>query len=253
MRIKVLALLAVLCAAGSARGDLTLYQDTASTIGAVATEAEQKIGTGSWQANGTSKSSLYLTPTQLFGRSVTVGELASIGWSTKDPADNNFEWYLSVYTEGTRKGWYDSRFTLEGLYANNYSNPAGAWTEWSTDPGTNQLTIYDATHGTHYGFYNGPTLADMTAGELDWGAYPTSGSTDKVNYATQTVKYLVWETGSGWASQYTGYLDALSVELTSGESAVVDLEMAPIPTPSAFILGALGLGAAGWMKKRRNM
>lgn len=253
VRRIVLVLLVVSCVAGSAFGDMTLYQGAASSIGAVATNGEQKIGDGSWQANGSAKSSLSLTPEALFGRSITVGELASISWFTNDSADNNYEWYLSVYTVGDRSGWYDSRFTLETLYANNYSNPAGTWTQWSTDGGANQLTVYDATHGTVYGFYGGPTLADMTGGSIDWSAYPTSGSTDEVNYRDQVVGVLVWETAGGWADEYTGYLDCLTVELTNGDSAVVDLEMTPVPTPSAFVLGAMGLGFAGWIKKRRKV
>lgn len=242
-------LIAVVCLTCSLSGGadvITLDQTVAGAIGADTTSADAVLGSGAWQANGTSKSSLYMDMVTLFGRSVQVQEVARISWYTKKGEASNFDWYLSVYTEGSRNGWYDDRFTMEGLYANSYSNPVNEWVQWNTDAGTNQLTIYDGTNGTNYGFYNGPTLADITAGAINWGDYATSGSSAVVNYTQKNIKYMVWETGSGWAGQYTGLLDAIEVELTDGSVATLDLEVVPEPATLAL----LGLGGLLVRRKR---
>ena len=210
---------------------------------------------GSWQANGSSKFSLYLTPQYLFGKSVQVQDIARISWYTKKDEASNYDWYLSVYTapEGDT-GWYQDRFTLEPLYSNNYNNPADQWVQWSTDQGTNQLTVYDATNGTVYGFYDGPTLQDLTTDVVNWGYYSTSGSTDIVDYREKEVKYLVWETGSGWASDYTGLLDGLAIELVNGDAAYINLEPATvIPAPGAILLAGIGTSLVGWLRRRRAL
>ncbi len=94
--------------------------------------------------------------------------------------------------------------------------------EWTTDSGTNQLTFFDSNHGP-LGFYGAPTLADLNAGPITWQSWTPSGDATPIDYASQPVLYLVFGTGSGWSS-FTGYLDAIEIELTSGEVYQIDLE-----------------------------
>ena len=255
------AILVVFLIQHVAFSNIVLDQTAATSVGAVGTNAKSLIGSGSWQANGTSKISIYFTPDSLFGAGTSFGisDINAFSWNTNKPngGGSDPDWYLTIYTTPDNanddSSWYGRRLTWEGLYANNLSQPANQWNQWSTTPGTNQVTMYDGNRGGNYGFYGGPTLAVVQAGAIDWGSYPTSGTSDIVDYSSETVKYIVLETGSGWASGFTGYLDAFSMSLNDGSAVTVDFEGAVIPAPGAMLLGGLGISLVGYLRRRHTL
>lgn len=189
------------------------------------------------------KAGLWIAPAATALGPITVGDIQSIVWHTNPavvgPSAPDF--YLSIYTQTNDPnppyppggGWFYARLTLESLYARNRNAVANTWNTWSTAAGPNQLTFYDATVGqTVFGFYNGPTLADITGGPLNWGSYPTSGSTRVVDYRGLDVLFFVIETGSGWTCNFNGYLDGLEIT-AAGRSVRFDLEVSePIAPPA---------------------
>ena len=224
------------------------FATATGTTAAVTSFAEAKIGSGSWQANGVAKSSIWFTPASLgFDPSTTIADVESMSFSTLKSTTGGSapDWYLTIYTAPTGNAisdngspWYGVRMTWEGLYANNFSNPANQWNTYSTDAGTNQLTMLDS-NTTNFGFYGGPTLADVQGGSgvVDWSTYPTSGSTATFDYDESAIIGFVLETGSGWAAGFEGYLDEFSVTV-SGQTTTVDFE--PVPEPSSLALLLLG-------------
>ena len=216
----------VVSAAGHA-DTIVLGKDIATLVNILATNAESQTGYGAWQANGSTKAELYVTPDGLFGRSVNIGELAKITYYTKKGGpQGDPDWYINIYTmpyTGGDSSWYGNRLTTEPLYSNNLNAPAGQWNQWSTDAGNNQLTFFDSNH-TVYGFYGGPVLGDVTSGPVNWGDYPTSGSTDVIDYSTQEIKYIVLATGNTWANGFDGFVDAIRIELTDASWVLLDLE-----------------------------
>lgn len=221
------------------------------------TTDQAAIGTGSWQANGATKSSTWFTPESLgFDAGTTIADVEEMSFKTykSTTGGSAVDWYLTIYTAPTGNtisdngsSWYGVRMTWEGLYANNLSNPADQWNTWSTASGTNQLTMLDS-NTTNFGFYGAPTLEDIhTAnGIIDWSTYPTSSSTATFDYDESEIIGFVFETGSGWASGFDGYLDEFSVTV-GGETTVVDFEQVPEPTSMAL----LAVGGLSMLRRRR--
>lgn len=257
----VVVVLALIALAGAAQAaTVVLDGSAAATVGAIGSSAQSKVGSGSWQANGVSKSSLYLTPEMLFGSGATfqIKDIADFSWSTFRSTTGGSvpDWYLTIYTapDGVSDdaGWYGRRLTFEGLYANNPSYPANTWITYQTGAGTNQVTMYDGNRGGNYGFYGGPTLDIVKAGPIDWTSYATSGVTSStpVDYSTEYVKFIVLETGSGWAAGFGGYLDDFTIALSSGAATQVDLEPnAAVPEPMTVLLGIMGLGSVAGFRR----
>lgn len=194
-----------------------------------ATTDEAYIGIGSWANNG-AKLGLNMTPDGLFGYDFGISDIADISYHTfKNTAQNGVNFYINIYTDpdgiDDDASWYGHRITFEPLYAYNFNDALGVWNTWTTSSGTNQVTAFDSNH-TVIGFYNGPTLADLQAGSLDWGTYPTSGSTDVIDYSGESVKFIVLDTGNPWAASFVGYVDGITISLTNGDSATVDLDIA---------------------------
>lgn len=212
----------------SAQSTTITLNDPASVGSAgIATADQAYVGLGSW-ANSGAKFNLYLTPESLFGYGVALTDIADISYHTyKETAQNGLNFYINIYTnpDGVNDdaGWYGHRITFEPLYAGNFSDIVNAWNTWSTSAGTNNLRALDSNH-TNFGFYNGPTLADLQSGPLDWGNYPTSGSSEVIDYSGETINYFVIDTGSGWTADFEGYVDGFTITLVSGASVTVDLD-----------------------------
>ncbi len=245
--IPVFVLLAAMCfGAGLARpAEATVYHLVGGAPYAAASFAEHDnsqayLGSGAWSETYPAVGDvfqMYISPAQ-FGTSFTVGDIQSITYHTINGATNpsDVDFYLKIYTEpyvGGDASWYGNRLNAEPLYSNSYVGPsAWVWNTWTTDSGTNQLTFFDSNHCGNLGFYGGATLQDLTGGSITWSSYAGAGATAEttpIDYASQVVKYLNFSTGSGWAS-FHGYIDAITVALTNGDSYVIDLESTTDPT-----------------------
>jgi len=238
--------------------DPSVFAAATGTTAADTSFDQATIGTGSWQANGAAKSSIWFTPDALgFTSTITISDVQEMSFKTYKSTTGVSapDWYLTVYTAPTGQSesdngstWYGVRMTWEGLYANNFSNPADQWNTFTTSAGTNQLTMHDS-NTTYTGFYGGPTLATIqaNAGVINWSTYATSGSTATFDYDNSAIIGFVLETGSGWANGFDGYLDEFSVTV-GGETTTVNFD--PVPEPTS--LAMLGLGGLVVLRRRRQ-
>ncbi|WP_197428104.1 hypothetical protein [Halogeometricum sp. CBA1124] len=144
-----------------------------------------------------------------------MGDIQSLTYHTKKvgaPVDgsNAPNIYVNVYTEpdgvDDTASWYGYRLTLEPYLSRNLMAPADEWVEWSTEPGTNQLTVFDAAKAGVFGFYGQPTLQDLQSGTVNWKQDYGYGADEEIDYASEEVKYIVFDTGSGWADNYEATL-----------------------------------------------
>lgn len=204
------------------------------------TTAESHLGTGSWsKLTASPKAEAYIDVATTFGTSFTIDQIASVQYHTKSDVSNpsGTDFFMVLYTQpyvGGFASWYGQRLIGEPYLTNGYvPQTPGAWSAWKTDAGANQLTFNDNNHSGNAGFYNAPTLADVQAGAIDWstvGSNPTSGSASggAIDYGPQGVKFISFQTGSGWAS-FRGWLDDVTVTLTNGDVYVLDMESTTDP------------------------
>lgn len=210
--------------------DLTIVHKDPAAVGStgVVDATKQQIGNGSWANNG-SKFSLWLSPSSLFGKSVLVSDIDEIYYYTyKDTAQSGLNFYINIYTDPYTEGsasWYGSRLTLEPMYSHSFSDTVGAWNKWSTNSGTNQLTLFDSNRSGAYGWYYPPTLSNIQAGSIDWNSYLSTAPTTNIDYSGETLKYIVIDTGSAWTGSFNGNVDALYIKLNDGDSVIVDLDL----------------------------
>jgi len=176
-------------------------------------------------SSGSGKTDIYFTPESLFGRSVTVGELASISYWTKTGATHTEQpgdWSLLIYTKPyagdvSTPGWYGDRYGAEPYFSSNLIDPANTWNLWSSDGTTNQLRFYESTAGApgaNFGTYTDP----------DWTTFVGQNALSGQPRSTQTILSLSLQTGSLWAEGFTGQLDGLTVTLTDGSVARINFE-----------------------------
>jgi hypothetical protein len=212
--------------------------------------------TSSWQspADG-SKSEFYITPTAIFGHSVTVGDIASMSYWTNKPGGTS-DWTLYIYTafegSGDTGSFYHSRLNAEPYITGTpaVDDPDNTWVEWSTDGGdTNPLEFYDvARDGGNFGSIgNDPTLAQL---QNFGNAYSWSGGSTN-NYNSEDVSYFSLQTGSAWAGDFSGLVDGLTITLKNGDTANINLEAAPEPGTWA-LAGFAGLAILTVGKKKRR-
>jgi len=212
---------------------VVLGGDIAAAVGAQGSPEVGPLGLSSWAAVQTSKMELYIDPTVPPFNSLgtfTIDDIQSISYQTKKPgAQGDPDFYLVIYTvpdsaddSGT---WYGYRLNAEPYFSQDLNAPANQWNTWTTDDTTNQLTFFDsAKTGGGYGFYGQPTLQDLQAGEINWHSYDTSYTDQAIDYGAETVKYISFQTGSGWHSTFFGNIDAITINLTGGRSLTLDLE-----------------------------
>jgi len=216
---------------GIAFAATTITLDNPTAVGSTGTvdETENYIGNGSWKNDG-SKFSLWLTPEDLFGSgsSFTIADIKEISYHTlKQTTQGGLNFYINIYTDqysGGSTSWYGSRLTLEPMYSYSFSDVVGTWNEWTTNNGTNQLTVFDAPRSGAYGWYYPPTLTDIQAGAINWNSYLGTAPVTSIDYSGETVKYIVIDTGSAWTAGFEGNVDALTITLNDDTSVNVDLE-----------------------------
>lgn len=252
-------------AASSALADsVTLYPTgVPNTIGNTTTSAPGFAGE-SWQANATTagaKSEVYIPIGLLFSHAVSISDIKSISyWTNKPGASGDVDWGLYIYTNSSPGGipagdsatWYRSRLTAEPYFSNTPtgSDPANTWHQWATN-GSNPLLFYDSNrNGGLLGTYTDPTLATLQSGPVSWPAAQTH------DYTGETIKYISFQTGSGWANGFTGLLDGLTVTLNDDEVGTANFEATPLPSVGStgmVMLAALGLGSYLYSRKARQL
>ncbi len=194
-------------------------------VSGVASDFAPSFAGGSLASNGVAKTDMYFTPAMLFGRDVTLGEVASISYWTKtasthaaDPRD----WYLAIYTKPysgdvSTPTWYGDRIGSEPYFAANISDPANSWNNWTTGSANNKLRFFESTAGAlgaNFGTYADPDWATLIAG------YALSG----YRYAGHAILSFSIQTGNAWAAGFIGQVDGLRIELTDGSIGTVNFE-----------------------------
>jgi len=207
---------------------------------------------GSWQTNVSnsqkedtgSKLQLYLAPGDLFTHAgdVTIDDLTHVSYYTKKGTETSgthpYNVYLQIYTEpdgvDDKASWYGYRLTAEPYFAESLDAPGGEWVQWSTTSGDNQLTFFDDSY-VGYGFYGGqPTLGELQSGSIDWSARKSGAPSTNIDYGSEVIKYVTFQTGSGYPSDVTPLLDTIEVGVDAsagrgrgsdnGQVARIDLE-----------------------------
>jgi len=213
----------------------------------------EDYGSNSWKhdptvlEDGTNpKSEFYLPPSVLFGRSITIGELASVSWWTNKPPTTGtaVDWYLAIYTDVTR---LNSEPYFTGLTVT-----PNTWHQWSSNDPSNPLRFFDQPLTGVFGTYTDPTLSAITSGPINWNNYGYSLASNIAtrDYRTETIKYFSFQTGSGWSQDFTGMLDGFEVKLTNGDVGRVNFEV--VPEPSSLLVGCGLLGLVFGLKRRQS-
>ena len=180
--------------------------------------------------------SLRLSPKDMFGvGSVTVGELSKISYWTKQqfdvddigsPANADMAWQIKIYTEGDPGNWYGVNIEL--------TKPLRDDTDWNLNSTDSNLTVYKTVikDAGFSSLSNGDPFSDAIA-----------------EYGTENILFI--DIIAGWQSNSPpvySYLDGIKLELTGGDTATINT----VPVPGAVLLGAMGLGMVGWMKRRKK-
>lgn len=244
-----------------AGNSLTLYPNSPGVTGANGASGTSApgFGTGSFQANGTSKAEIYISASSLFTTPVMISDIASISYFTNKPGDATavdwtFYMYTNLQTSGNSASWFHTRLNSEPYFSStpSASAPANAWNEWSTG-GSNPMKLYDQPRSGTFGTYTDPTLADLKAGPVTWNGSRQTGAT--VDYRSEVINLFSFQTGSDWANGFNGKLDGFTIKLTSGDTAKVNFEATAVPEPATLALASsagLVLGVGSLIRRRRK-
>jgi hypothetical protein len=181
---------------------------------------------GSFASDGVDKTDMYFTPESLFfGRTVTLGEVASLSYWTKTGATHSVDprdWYLTIYTKRYTgqlgASFYGTRIGTEPYFSGNIIDPANTWNQWTTNGPNNQLRFFESTYG-YFGSYTDPYWPTFITGTSLAGSRGPG-----VPYATQPILFFSVQTGSAWAAGFTGQLDGFRIVLMDGSVANINFE-----------------------------
>jgi hypothetical protein len=204
---------------------------TLANVAGVADDGAPGFEGGSIRAaigTATAKGELYFAPARLFGREITLGEIARMSYFTKKPTLHAgvpfgvHDGYLAIYTRpyaGQTTSWFGARVSAEPYYASPLLETAGEWNEWSTDGAERQLSFFESTYN-QFGTYDDPTWSDFV--HLGNSMAGPNGRLS-LPYATLPVLYITLQTASNNLG-FAGQLDGFQLELTDGTVAVVDFQ-----------------------------
>jgi hypothetical protein len=204
--------------------------DSNNTIG-VPGDPAPGFSLSSIASNGLGKTDAYFTPESLFGRSVTVGELASLSYWTKTGTTHAVEardWSLVVYTkpyagDASTPTWYGDRYGAEPYFSSNLIDPANTWNLWSSEGPSNQLRFFESTAGAtgaNFGSYTDP----------NWTTFSSQNALSGQPRSSQAILNFSLQTGSAWAAGFTGQIDGLTLSLTDGSVARINFEADTVDT-----------------------
>src|SRR5258705_1901761 len=156
-----LALLAVASAAQAVVHHVVLGSGYAAASSFTPTGAHAELGSGSWwKLLPSAKAETYISPDVTFGTPITMADIASIAYHTRNHADAfPLEYYLAIYTRGAgdppyTNGFYEQRLNAEPYLktVQPYVPVIDDWSVWATDGG-DPLTFTDHNNSGNAGFY----------------------------------------------------------------------------------------------------
>jgi len=196
-------------------------------------------------ASGTGKNQFYISGADLFGgSSLTIGDIASITYSTRKSADaGSPDWFIQIYTDpyagSPGSEWYGNRIQAEPYLASNIDAPAGEWNEWTTGSGVNSLNWGDSSQndfGPNIGGWDTLKSSSVLGGS---GTYGEAG-----------VQFFTFGTGSGWANGFDGEIGPITVTFNDGTGTIIEFAAStPVPGP-AGLAGLVGLAVVGRRRRR---
>ena len=173
----------------------------------------------------TDKTDMYFTPESLFaGRSVTLGDVASISYWTKKGtthAANVVDWFINIYTKrypGQTVSFYGARIGAEPYLAANVIDPANTWNQWGTGGPTNELRFFESTY-SYFGATTDPDFATFVAGNSLAGSHGPSAP-----YAPQPIEFFSIQTSTSGSPGFTGQVDGVRIQLQDGSVATINFE-----------------------------
>ncbi|MFS8159221.1 MAG: hypothetical protein ACMG6E_03235, partial [Candidatus Roizmanbacteria bacterium] len=105
----------------------------------------------------------------------------------------------------------------EPYFSMNIHDPINSWNNWTTDGTENKLRFFESTAGA-----SGATFGSYT--DPDWTTFVGGNALSGLPYNGHQVLFFSVQTGSAWATGFTGQIDGLRIELNDNSIANVNFE-----------------------------
>ncbi|XXJ19333.1 PEP-CTERM sorting domain-containing protein [Desulfovibrio caledoniensis] len=243
--------------------NMTVYADQATgVLGVNGDYPLPQVSGSSWAAdNSAYKAEWGIDAATIFGRSVTLADVAGMSYWTKKSTthvESAPDWYFHFYTtpfeNSPGSSWYGYRINTEPYFSANLSETADQWNQWAIggQNDTNALRFFDSSLSNYWGSYTDPL----------WNEFLSMAGVGGNVYGEQGLLSIAMATGSGWNGSFDGLLDGLSISLYNTDATGAptidtyninfEASAPPVPEPSTFLLLFAGLGCLGFMRYRRN-